>query len=66
MSKTATVRKHRKGPPHEGEISPANRELLGIIEEWKRQPLPPEYDDAFWKDFNRDLKKNRIILRRPL
>ena len=64
--KRAAAGHRRKTTTHEAELAPANRELLSIVEEWARHPMPPQYDAAFWRQFERDLKHNRIVLRRPI
>jgi len=67
MSKTATARATTRQPPHRAiltrRLSSANREAIRRLEEWMR--TPPVETEAFWRDFERELKQNRLSLRKP-
>jgi hypothetical protein len=66
VSKTATARASGKRPPGRTlstrTLSPANRAALSWLDAWAK--TPPIEDAAFWRDFERELKQNRMTLRK--
>ena len=67
MSRAATARTTGRRSPARTvstrQLSPANREALRWIEEWMK--TPPIESEAFWRDFQRELRQNRFNLRKP-
>jgi len=67
MGKAATARAAGRRPPARAvstrTLPPANREALRWLEEWMK--TPPIETEAFWRDFQRELRKTRFNLRKP-
>lgn len=67
MNRTATARASGGRPPATRvvparKLSAANREALRVLNEWAK--TPPLEDTAFWRDFERELRQNRMNLRK--
>jgi len=66
MGKTATARVTRRPPPGRAvarrAIPAANREAILWLEEWMKTPRMET--DAFWREFQRDLRQNRVTFRK--
>lgn len=66
MGKTATDRQVRKRPARRAistrTLSPANQAALRWLDAWMKSP--PLEDEAFWREFDRDLRQNRMDLRK--
>ncbi len=67
MGKTATARQQsRRRPPRRvlptRKLSPENQSALRWLDEWMKSP--PLEDEAFWREFERDLRQNRMTLRK--
>jgi hypothetical protein len=67
MNRTATARASGRRQPvtrvvPARKLSAANREALRVLDEWAK--TPPIEDAAFWRDFERELRQNRMNLRK--
>jgi ribosomal protein L18E len=58
-----TKRTFKKVPVRKAkEPTAANREAIRLIEQFANEP--PSVDESFWRDFSRELQRERMSLRK--
>jgi len=66
MTKAATARTSVKRPTggtlRARTITPENREIRRWLEDWMK--TPPVENEAFWREFKRELRENRFNVRK--
>lgn len=60
--KPAKVTPKKRGASSQGAVSPLNREAIRVLTAWSKSA--PMHDDAFWRDFEADLRASRMTLRK--